>query len=165
MVIFNFIQDDVTCEKQQLKKPITDVSMLNGNKPKIDSAWHYRVDLKPLQSCTDYVPVYGDRPTAISDEKWPIPGRRRIDHLSKFGYSSHREVNSISPGSGSPPTDEWQSNEQNRNRIRFDNCYILGECKCPIHFCITLLFCLVPKFHYICSLAFFFLILCDFLLR
>lgn len=105
--------------------------MLNANnKPKIDGVWHYRADLKPLQSTTDYVPVYGDKnksPTAISDEKWQALGKRRIDLLSKYGYSSQREMESISPGS--EPTDDWQPNEETKQNDLFDNCYILGECK------------------------------------
>lgn len=106
--------------------------MLNTNKPKNDSAWHYRSDLKPLQSSTDYVPVYGDKtkmPTPISDEKWQILGRRRIDLLSKYGYSSHRDMKSISPGSESTLADDWQPSEQTKQNNLFDNCYILGECK------------------------------------
>lgn len=106
--------------------------MLNTNKPKNDSAWLYRSDLKPLQSSTDYVPVYGDKnksPTVISDEKWQILGRRRIDLLSKYGYASHRDMKSISPGSELTLSDDWQPSEQNKQNNLFDNCYILGECK------------------------------------
>lgn len=105
---------------------------MNTNKPKNDSAWHYRSDLKPLQSSTEYVPVYGDRnrsPTAISDDKWQTLGKRRMDLLSKYGYSSHRDMKSISPGSEvSTVADDWQSTDPNKRNNLFDNCYILGEC-------------------------------------
>lgn len=124
-----FLDDD----KQQ---PLADGSMLNANKPKNDSAWHYKSDLKPLLSSTEYVPVYGDKskstsPTSISDDKWQILGRRRIDLLSKYGYSSHRDMKSISPGSelATLADDGWQPSDPNKQNNLFDNCYILGECK------------------------------------
>lgn len=121
-------------DKQQ---PLGDLSMLNANKPKNDSAWHYKSDLKPLQSSTEYVPVYGDKskstsPTLIGDDKWQILGRRRIDLLSKYGYSSHRDMKSISPGSESATMaadDGWQSSDPHKQNNLLDNCYILGECE------------------------------------
>lgn len=128
--------DELSCDKQQ--QSLADNSMLNANKPKNDSAWHYRSDLKPLQSSTEYVPVYGDKsrsPTAIGDDKWQILGRRRIDLLSKYGYSSHRDMKSISPGSElAAMADDWQPNDPNKQHNLFDNCYILGECKNPFNF-------------------------------
>lgn len=127
-----FIQDDATCDKQEPNASPTDITISNANKPKNDNAWHCRADLKPLLSSTEYVPVYGDKsksPTAINDEKWRILGRKRIDLLSKYGYSSQRDMKNTSPDSESPPTDDCQSCEQNKQHNLFDNCYILGECK------------------------------------
>lgn len=103
--------------------------MQNMNKTKIDSVWQHRADLKPFnQCCSDYVPVYSDKsrsPTAISDEKWPIPGRSGIDSLSKYGYSSHK----VSKSPGCESIDDWEPSEQNKQKKLFDNCYNLGECR------------------------------------
>lgn len=107
-------------------QPLIDVPMLHLSRPK--SAWSYRsADLKPLQNITDYVPVYGDKTksrTAISDEEWQILGKKRIDLLSKYGYSSHRESKTQCDDFGA--TDKWHAEPKH---ITFDNCYILGESK------------------------------------
>lgn len=109
-----------------LKKPLCNVQMMNLNKPKNDNAWNYRLmDLKPLQSYTEYVPVYGDKsksPTAIGDEKWQILGKKRMDD-----YLSHRQVNDPNQCNELLSQGGWQSMEQNHST--FDNCYILGEPK------------------------------------
>lgn len=98
--------------------------------PMGDSALHYKAtDLKPLQSFSNYIPVYGDKtksPTTLSDEKWKILGKKRIDHLSKYGYSSHREAKNIDHCHEFQ--NDWQAVDQNVNNT-FDNCYILGETK------------------------------------
>lgn len=53
-------------------------------------------ELSPLQSYTNYVPVYSNRTTITNtisdDEKWQILSRKRSEFLSKYGYAqSHRE--------------------------------------------------------------------------
>lgn len=49
-------------------------------------------DLLPLQTSTEYVPVYGSRSTISTtisdDEKWQILSKKRSEFLSKYGYSS-----------------------------------------------------------------------------
>lgn len=112
-----------------MDKPQIDISILNIDRPKSANAWSYKTDMKPLQSYTDYVPVYGDKTkgaTSMNDEKWQILGKKRMDLLSKYGYSSHRE----SKGQFSEVTshDDWPATEHNKNHT-FDNCYILGETK------------------------------------
>lgn len=48
------------------------------------------LELTPLQSSTDYVPVYANRATITNtisdDEKWQILSKKRSDQLSKQGY-------------------------------------------------------------------------------
>lgn len=127
----NMSQRDDKSLTSLMDKPLIDIPMLNLNKPKNDCTWNYRSnDLKPLQCYTDYVPVYGDKnksPIAMCDEKWQILGKTRVDLLSKYGYSSHREAKSIGQCNELSSPDNWQSPEPNHQM--FDNCYILGEAK------------------------------------
>lgn len=98
-----------------------DVPKLTFNKPKNETSSSHRVsDLNH----TDYVPVYGDRNknhTAINEERWRILGKKRIDLLSKYGYSSHRDPVQITNDNLELPTENKHS--------ALDNCYILGETK------------------------------------
>lgn len=107
--------------------PLNDAPIVNLSRPKNEIAWNYRAtDLKPLQNYTDYVPVYGDKnKTANNEERWRILGKKRIDLLSKYGYSSHRETKAteIQTAHG-----KWHATDNNKH-ITFDNCYILGETK------------------------------------
>lgn len=118
-------------EENCLNQPLCNVQMQNLNKPKNDNAWNYKLmDLKPLQSYTEYVPVYGDKsksPHAINDEKWQILGKKRMDLLSKCDYLSHREMYNPNQCAELLSQSGWQSMEQNHATI--DNCYILGEPK------------------------------------
>lgn len=122
----SYNNNDNTNDPKASGKPLIDVPLMNFNRPKNETTWSYRTtDLKPLQHFTDYVPVYGDKNkshTANSDERWRILGKKRIDLLSKYGYSSHRETR----------TSDLSAPEHNRpatehKHITFDNCYILGE--------------------------------------
>lgn len=124
----NYNNDDDTNDQTPSEKSFVDVPLMNFNQPpKNDTPWKYRAsDLKPLQHFSDYVPVYGDKNklhTANSDERWRILGKKRIDHLSKYGYSSHRDTKS----NDITAPDNWQSTEH--KHLVFDNCYILGESK------------------------------------
>lgn len=108
-----------------------DVPLLNLNRPKIETNWSNTrtTDFKPLQNFTDYVPVYGDKnkchTSAISDERWRILGKQRIDLLSKYGYSSHRETKPNNDHNAPDNNNCWQTTENTHHK--FDNCYILGE--------------------------------------
>lgn len=123
----NYNNDDDTNDSTPPVKPFIDVPLMSLNRPKNETTWKCRAtDLKPLQHFSDYVPVYGDKNkmhTAKIDERWRILGKRRIDHLSKYGYSSHSDTKS----NDITAPDNWQTTEH--NHLTFDNCYILGESK------------------------------------
>ncbi|XP_055311092.1 uncharacterized protein LOC129573927 [Sitodiplosis mosellana] len=111
------------------EKPLIDVAMPTLNRPKnVCMAWNNRAtELKPLQNFETYVPVYGDKnKTANNEERWRILGKKRIDLLSKYGYSSHRETKATET---STAHDNQYATENKHKHIKFDNCYILGETK------------------------------------
>lgn len=73
-------------------------------------------ELLPLQSHTDYVPVYGNRTTITNtisdDEKWQILSRKRSEFLSKYGYAQPNRVNDTATIGSDTNNNKSNSNDE-----------------------------------------------------
>lgn len=92
-------------------------NILSGNKI---------IDMLPLQHCTEYIPVYGDRSKTAAiigdDEKWQILSKTRSDFLSKYhGYSSSQGIDA-SNKTVARPFDSALSNLPTTKQCRYSYC-------------------------------------------
>lgn len=92
-------------------------NILSGNKI---------IDMLPLQHCTEYIPVYGDRSKTASiigdDEKWQILSKHRSDFLSKYhGYSSPQGIDA-SNKTVARPFDSALLNLPTTKQCRYSYC-------------------------------------------